>query len=90
MSNDDRLQVDNIQATPVVQPVPDSVNAQWDKIAQRAKFNKEGDITWDEIMESTGGQPPLSKSDFDNYCAGEKSLSAAGLIMLREKQAVTV
>ena len=90
LGEDDKLRVDNIQATPVIQPVPDAVNSMWEKISQRATLNKEGDITWEQIIESTGGQPPLTKDQFAQYCAGEKSLSAAGLVLLKDKQAVNV
>jgi hypothetical protein len=90
LGEDDVLRVDNIEAKPVVQPVPDAVNSMWDRISQKAKFNKEGDITWAQIMEATGSQPPLSRAEFEDYCAGETSLSATGLRLLREKQAVSV
>merc|ERR1711865_736388 len=75
LGDEDKLRVDNIQATPVIQPVPDSVN-------------KEGDISWKQILECTGDAPPLSKDQFQSYTAGEATLSALGLIKLKEKQAV--
>ena len=90
LGENDVLRVDNIEAKPVVQPVPDAVNSMWDRISQKAKFNKLGDITWAQIMEATGSQPPLSRAKFEDYCAGETSLSATGLRLLREKQAVSV
>ena len=88
LGDEDKLRVDNIQATPVIQPVPDSVNTVWDKITQRASLNKEGDISWKQILECTGDAPPLSKDQFQSYTAGEATLSALGLIKLKEKQAV--
>ena len=88
LGEEDKLRVDKIQATPVIQPLPDSVNSMWEKISQRAALNKESDITWDQIVESTSGTPPLSKDEFLSYTAGEPTLSSAGLIKLKEKQAV--
>lgn len=79
--------MDDIKATPIAQPLPDSVTTMWDKITQRAVLNKDKDITWEQVEEVTGGQPPLKKEQFDTYTAGELSLSAEGLVKLKEKQA---
>ena len=80
--------MDKINAAALDQPLPPTVNDMWEKISARLDMNDDKTITWDQVEESTGGEPPLTKEAFDSYLAGQPWLSKEGLTKLREKQAV--